>query len=82
MTATVNIQTSRVAAVDAQGQQVSVECQTVLVQRPGKEDETSRRYHYDHSHVREQANGVLVVLATGEELRLSPQTGQNLTPAG
>jgi hypothetical protein len=31
---------------------------------------TSRAYHYDHSHVKEMPDGMLLVLATGETLKL------------
>lgn len=60
-----------VLAIDEAGGEVSVERQTVVVRRPGLPVETTHRYYYDHSHVMTKDDGALVVLATGERLRLA-----------
>lgn len=64
------IVTTRVPSLDAQGRRGSVECQNVIVWRHGEYACNGHQYHYDHSHVTEKAGGVLLVQATGEELRL------------
>lgn len=69
----VSVRTTRVPAVDAQGQPVILEWQTILQHRAGKDVEMGHQYHYDNSHVSEESDGILVVLATGEELRLCPE---------
>lgn len=69
----VTIETDWVQAWDAQGCVVSVERQAMAVGVQDLPAKISYRYHYDHSHVNVRADGVLVVQATGEELRLCPE---------
>ncbi len=65
-----DIQTTRVPAMDAAGYKVSVERQTIVICREGRPAEIGHQYHYDNSHVGVEPNGVLVVLATGDKLQL------------
>lgn len=73
MTGTISIHTSRVPALNALGEEVTVERQIVTLDQQGHVTEVGRQYQHDHSHVNVRDDGVLVVLATGEELRLCTQ---------
>ena len=70
MSAKMHIQTAWVPALDSSGRKVSVERQTITVHRDAQAATVGHHYHYDHSHVRVAPDGLLVVLATGEKLRL------------
>lgn len=70
MSQSMKIQTTRVPATDEHGHRVSVERQTIVVHRPGGATSEAHQYHYDNSHVSIAPDGALIVLATGERLRL------------